>query len=320
MVPTPSRPQPPTGTLSTVRVTVTNWRTASAPCPTGATPIVIIPDSVGTIPIVSSLFTVIPPTAIVSWRPFPRWVSGRACIVSWYVGVDVGRSRPASSASVSVVGEVVVTVLRWRWSRRQPSVRRRPPVGISVPPWSPAVVRPVTVPMVVRMPSVRTWCVAIATAATEALGTLFVSPYTNGTSLRGGWESSLPVVELPTVQLVAVLEVGDVFGSCRVGRVLEVGVLEGIHGIYPCPPIQLHELLKQRDGQPTMVPEAVLQVTRPRSGGERLGARQLFPAGHVLVGRRANKVEDDIKLMTVALAREDRLPNQHLSEDTAGTS
>lgn len=64
--------------------------------------------------------------------------------------------------------------------------------------------------------------------------------------------------------------------------------------------------------------KAVVQIAGSRSGLDAFRAREHSPARHILVGRRATQIKDDLELMGVALTSQNRFTPEHFAKHTSG--
>lgn len=204
------RSRPSVTTLSALPSMVPNGRPTPAPRP--------------------PVLPLMPPLPIIPPPPFiPRPIIPAPPAVTVSVAGDVRVHvrppvPPAPRPPVPVV-PIPPVPLRRRRPRRQPAapLPRRPPL-VTIP--RPRMPRPAhAVPPGVRI------------GIHPRRRAVRLRPAADGAALGGGRERGPPVLELAPVELVALLEGGEVRGVGGERRHLEVRVLEGVAGVYPRLPV-----------------------------------------------------------------------------------
>lgn len=110
-------------------------------------------------------------------------------------------------------------------------------------------------------------------------------------------------------------ECRDVLFAHRLRVFLEVGVVDCVDRIDAFPPVKSHEILEQRQTLSRELTEPLHHGSSTRCElADRLGTGEILPARHALVVRGTNKIEDDLRLVKVALASKDGLALEHLAE------
>jgi len=292
-----------------VPIPVAHGRAAPTPRPTSPAPIVPIAPAVPiliSIPWFSTSSPVIPHHVV----PATAIIAPGIAIVAWDVRVHVGACAAAGTATrgpatISVGISVVTTIGGGRGARREATVAI--PGGDSVIPGRgrTAVV------------AGRGTVAASAVNAVAVVGaTVVVGPAANGTASGSRWHGRPTVVELSTIKLVAFFECWEFVGLGRVWWGAEVGMLQRIDGVNALLPVQLEELLQERDSLGTMFPEPIAQISLAGPRAQVLCAWQRAPTRHVVVGRGPAELEDQLKLMTIALSGKNGLASEHLTKDT----
>lgn len=137
--------------------------------------------------------------------------------------------------------------------------------------WISAAVHPVTI--------------AISTTAKSCVRPFKTPPNAHSATLRCRREGSLPIMEFPTIQFVAVLKARNIVWSCWVRVGLEIRMFQRIDRIDSFSPVECKKFLEKRDGTSTMITEPLRKGRRSRSRTYRLCARQLLPSRHGLLRR-----------------------------------
>jgi hypothetical protein len=123
---------------------------------------------------------------------------------------------------------------------------------------------------------------------------------------------------IPSVEFVRVCKVRNVFFAHGERGFAEVRVVDCVDGVDSLAPVEAHEVFYQGEADGREFAESLGNVAGAGGeGADGVCAGEFVPAGHARVVWGADELEDDLRLVDVALAGEDGLALEHLAKDAA---